>query len=879
MVNNPASKTFFGYGRHVKQLHSRLLQNQGRPLVFVIYGMAGVGKSEVVLQLLARYRSDIEQRFVLARFAASEQQLTWCDRYDATFCIDCSTSESIEDDVARLAKRSGWQQDTTVKDIVDRLANSNRRTLLVLDNCDDANNDYGKLIPHREKVSVVMTSRLTRSRTHASTSADLVHLERLDNEAAKDLLIEACGLSLKDAGNRRLAEGVVTLLDAHPFALRAAGNLVRLRMSSLDRFANNFRRNVAVQKGFLDESAMPDKMVKATLDISAASLEASGDVVSKDALALLDILVFMDRRSISTDVFLRAWKHGDSIVNRGNKRNDPFILQERHVDMSRNRISGRNNQDREATFRRAVGKLAALSLVSLDASGDTLSLHSLVHLWAKHRIEDPETAWLRSSIILALLAEHAESKEKWDVECRAKPHCEAVLAAVREQKETQAITVGRLAVDFRIAQLLVHTGSKLSIEAPERVLKRARSLPKKQSEGPAYIALAYYLLANAFGLRGLANKRREAFDEASKFDSQTLSTPFIADCYMEQCLHIVTERDITSSSRPAISRCERLLEPFLQGTDSPMLVINAFEELMMEYDATNQPAKISELLTRINKVTRSGGMDLKTELHLSTSIATTTLRLGRLKDARGILEQSILRAVSKSPRGAQKRTTESMRVSDIAAFEQAPQEVDQACDALAVVYCVIAKDAGIPQPTAWLTEAFRLLAGNIRRRRQGGARKDKLVHSLSVLGGMLLVFRYEEPAERILFKARAMCDKSRENMSQQYLLERGIQLVRKRRLQSLVASGSARGKHNTDDQKRLEKAVRAVAFYDKYTCPYYVSILERISHELKFEPSEGDNGHHPQGGERLPNFRTLGVVQDKRLDDEIRALVELVETL
>lgn len=766
-----------------------------------------------------------------------------------------------------------------MKDIVARLANSSRRTLLVLDNCDDAKTDYGKLIPYGEKVTVVVTSRLARARTHASTSADLVHLERLDNEAAKDLLIEACGLSINDAANKKLAEGVVTLLDAHPFALRAAGNLMQLRMSSLDRFANNFRRNLAVQKGFLDESAMPDKMIKATFDISAASLEASGDVVSKDALALLDILVFMNRRGISADVFLRAWKHGDTIVSRSNKKNDPFILQERHVDMSRNWISGRNNQDREVAFRRAVGKLTALSLVSLDASGDTLSLHALVHLWAKHRIEDPGTAWLRSSILLALFAEHAVSKGKWELECRAKPHCEAILAAVREHKETQAITVGLLAVDFRIAQLLVRTGSKLSIEAPERLLKRARTMPKKQSEGPAYISLAYFLMANAYGLRGLAKKRSEAFDQASKFDSQTLPTPLIADCYMAQCLYIVTERDITSQSAPAIERCERLLEPFLQGTDSPMLVINAFEELIMEYDATNQPAKISELLTRINKVTRSGTMDLRTELHLSTSIATTTLRLGRLKDAKGILEQSILRAVSKSPRGAQQRTIESMRVSDIAAFEQAPQEVDQACDVLAVVYCVIAKDAGIPQPTAWLTEAFRLLAGNIRRRRQGGARKDKLILSLSVLGGMLLVFRLGEPAERILTKARAMCDKSRENMNQQYLLERGIQLVRKRRLQSLVASDSARGKHNTVDQKKLETAVRAVAFYDKYTCSYYLSPLERISHELKCEPLEGDKGHYPHGGERLPNFRTLGAAQDGRLDDEIRALIKLVESL
>lgn len=72
MVNTPASRTLFGYGRHVKQLHSRLLQDQRRPLVFVIYGMAGVGKSEVVLQLLARYRSDIEQRSGPVRFASSE---------------------------------------------------------------------------------------------------------------------------------------------------------------------------------------------------------------------------------------------------------------------------------------------------------------------------------------------------------------------------------------------------------------------------------------------------------------------------------------------------------------------------------------------------------------------------------------------------------------------------------------------------------------------------------------------------------------------------------------------------------------------------------------------------------------------------------------
>ncbi|KAK3617642.1 hypothetical protein LTR56_025154 [Elasticomyces elasticus] len=193
--------------------------------VFVLSGMAGVGKSDTVLQFLERHDRALSQRYAV-RKALLDMVLT-SQQALGVFWVDCGTEVTARAGFKTISNRSGWPLDEgdSLYGARDHLSSCGRPVLLVLDNCDDARTDYRRYVPNGSQVTVILTTRLSDARRYPSpdprdsTSKLITRMEGLDHDAAVDLLLEASEVQDRGQQTSKEARDLATALDRHPLTI------------------------------------------------------------------------------------------------------------------------------------------------------------------------------------------------------------------------------------------------------------------------------------------------------------------------------------------------------------------------------------------------------------------------------------------------------------------------------------------------------------------------------------------------------------------------------------------------------------------------------------------------------------------------------------
>ncbi|KAK3615054.1 hypothetical protein LTR56_026692 [Elasticomyces elasticus] len=193
--------------------------------VFVLSGMAGVGKSDTVLQFLEGHDRALRQRYAVCK-ALLDMVLT-SQQALGVFWVDCGTEVTARDGFKTISNRSGWPLDESdsLYGARDHLTSCGRPVLLVLDNCDDARTDYRRYVPNGSQVTVILTTRLSDARKYASpgprdsTSRLITRMQGLDHDAAVDLLLEASEVQDRGQQTSKEARDLATALDRHPLAI------------------------------------------------------------------------------------------------------------------------------------------------------------------------------------------------------------------------------------------------------------------------------------------------------------------------------------------------------------------------------------------------------------------------------------------------------------------------------------------------------------------------------------------------------------------------------------------------------------------------------------------------------------------------------------
>ena len=204
---------------------------------------------------------------------------------------------------------------------------------------------------------------------------------------------------------------VIEILGSHTLAIISAGAYVRRKFCSLDEYPAIFQEQKRKLLKFHSNAYMSRyENVYKTFEISAKYLQDSGRPEDLDALNLLHIIAFMHNSGISETMFQRAADYVTELQDLGDS-NHPTNVSVCHIPRLPEYMQqgwSNNLQDRQR-WREARAILASLSLIAVHEINESveLSLHPLVHDWAKERQDrqDQCTAWQSAATILAMSCE------------------------------------------------------------------------------------------------------------------------------------------------------------------------------------------------------------------------------------------------------------------------------------------------------------------------------------------------------------------------------------------------------------------------------------------------------------------------------------------
>ena len=254
-----------------------------------------------------------------------------------------------------------------------------------------------------------MTSRSPDYRCYGNIGS--VEITGLDAKDAVQLLLKSSAIREDLWGiNMVDAYRVVETLDRHALAITQAGAFIKRKFCSLNEYPEIFRQHL-----FPRQAQSTYQNVYATFDVSATFLAESGQEKHLRALQLLNILGFMHLNQVSESIFTRAAKHISRVLV-ANRNGESFAqLYSWHIErvpltiLPKITMSGLDT----FAFREARDTLASLSLVKISGAGYEMSMHPLVHVWVRDRMQNsPATLraeWERAAVILALSTEESSS--------------------------------------------------------------------------------------------------------------------------------------------------------------------------------------------------------------------------------------------------------------------------------------------------------------------------------------------------------------------------------------------------------------------------------------------------------------------------------------
>lgn len=288
------------------------------------------------------------------------------------------------------------------------LACNSERWLLIFDNADntdDRNIDYAIYIPHSKKGDILIT---TRDPECGAFEAGPSHsLECLEPELARELLLRAAHIAEHGWKEREEAAlAIVEILGSHTLAILQAGAYIRRKLCTLEEYPAIFQERKQELLRFQTKQGMSAYgNVYSTFEVSAKYLQNSNLPKHLDALDFLHTLAFMHNRGISETIFQRAHDYGLELRDTGVKTEDILSLSTGHVERLPKYIQqALPTPQNRLRWREARATLESLPIITVDGDDCFITMHSLVHAWAKERQDHQERcrAWQSAATILAL---------------------------------------------------------------------------------------------------------------------------------------------------------------------------------------------------------------------------------------------------------------------------------------------------------------------------------------------------------------------------------------------------------------------------------------------------------------------------------------------
>ncbi|KAN0067442.1 hypothetical protein V8E54_014532 [Elaphomyces granulatus] len=323
---------------------------------FIVFGLGGSGKTQTCTVFAEAHR----------------------ERFWGIFWIDASTPMTIQQGFRDIAQRCGLDAEPdTVK---QWLSNIQQHWLLIIDNADNPDMDISTIFPVGNRGSILITTRNPRCTIHASAGSH--ELGEMGLEDGVKLFLRAANVEETSSELIQDARAIVKLLGCLALAIVQAGAYVQQGLCSIDGYCGIYgrRRERLLNHLSLQAGSGYGFSVYTTWEVSLDAIKSRSDKTSKHAVELIHILSFFHHDNIADEIFERAWK---------NTRNRKSIQKNLAGMFYISSEEGGSEWD-PTVIREAAVLLASFSLIKLDLIHHSMSMHPLVHAWARDRLSgDP----------------------------------------------------------------------------------------------------------------------------------------------------------------------------------------------------------------------------------------------------------------------------------------------------------------------------------------------------------------------------------------------------------------------------------------------------------------------------------------------------------
>lgn len=559
--------------------------------------------------------------------------------------------------------------------------------LMVLDNADDPDTDYQPYFPHSPWGVVMMTSR--NEETHQYATAKAIVLEGLSVDAARDLLMKAARVPAEQHSVlQEDATRVATLVQSHPLALIQAGAYVARGGCLLSQYPAVYsqqRRRLLEFRPSQAQSRYRD--VYATFEASADALKQSPIASARDALDLLPLLAVGAAINLPLVVFKAAWKRARSVPS--GMEHDPgdeklYDLTGLHVAHLPPFLDVSPTAWDESRLAQAVQQLKSFALVTTDMSSTSMnvSMHPLVHAWARDRqnVDEQHKNWLSMACIMVLawrnhslnhtldrqLQAHFESIIEWSVDTmfanapsrsivRVLVQCGWILHNLRRDEKLRALMkalVDRLDLDETTVErewlgLYTLAGSNLTYSSmPKKAIPLLEQVVELQKEsrgakGDLQFMRSGRSLAVAYRKVGQTTKAIEVLEDVVSIESETLAVD------SEQLL--ILQHELATLYRQAGRSDEALLvledvvkiQKEAQAADYPQRLRSQHDLARMYYDK-GQIKKAVKLMEEVVGIrAKTVEVDDSDRLSSQHELAKIYFKSGRTKEAIIMMEEVV----------------------------------------------------------------------------------------------------------------------------------------------------------------------------------------------------------------------------------------------
>lgn len=361
-----------------------------------------------------------------------------CFRYTAVFTIHASSKDTIVDSFCKIGSLAGLEAtERAGRHFLSQLPGP---WLLIMDNADNPALDLEDYYPSGCAAHILVTTRnpyLRRQGTRGS-----LELGGLDDEDALNLLLMKADIPGPwDVSTRETASVITKALGYLALALIQAGNCIYRQLCKLGDYLslhsaarNALRRRKPSATHNTDQDFIV-KIVYSTFDLSLELLPKQ-PTLRRDASELLWIFSFFHPEQIPVDMLARAFENRtrDRRLHPASSFASRLANAYMHLFQPPRMLPGfLKLDDGEPNIYRITSALAELRSLSLiNSDGKYISLHPLVHAWARDQLSNMEQkVWLDIALNTLLESISLPSDGGADVDCEFHrdilPHLEVCL--------------------------------------------------------------------------------------------------------------------------------------------------------------------------------------------------------------------------------------------------------------------------------------------------------------------------------------------------------------------------------------------------------------------------------------------------------------------